>query len=205
MPVRPLPAVLVASALATAALALVALTGCTPTPPSPGSSSTTTPSVPPAREPTTTAAPTPTASVTAAPVDLTCSQLISRDTMYSFNPNFVNVGGWKPTGDTAAAQAVDHKGVACRWQNETSNDVIDLSVASFDEATLESLKNQAVTVSTLVPTYEGADEGYFAASGGTGTAVVFVRSYWIVMTSQQFAEPGDPADLIASVMAALPS
>jgi hypothetical protein len=199
----PVARLLPAAALVAAA-ALLTLAGCTPTPaPSPSRSASI--PVPTPHEPTTTAVPTPTASVTATPVDIACDKLISPDAMYAFNPNFVSIGTWKPNSGTAAAQAVANKGVACRWQNETSNDVIDLSVASFDTATLESLKNQAVGKSTLVPTYEGADEGYFAASGGTGTAVVFVRSYWIVLTSQQFAEPGDPADLVAAVMSALPA
>jgi hypothetical protein len=188
-----------------AVAAALTLTGCTPTPSPSSSASGTVAPVPTPNEPSTSAVPTPTASVIATPVRVACDKLISADTMYAFNPNFVSIGDWKPAASTAAGQAVAYKGVACRWQNETSNDVIDLSVASLDAATLESLKNQAVGVSTLVPTYEGADEGYFAASGGTGTAVVFVRSYWIVLTSQQFAEPGDPADLVASVMSALPS
>lgn len=188
--------------LAAAALVL-ALAGCTPAPsPSPSrSASDITP--PPAREPSTTAVPTPTASVVATPVGQSCTQLISADTIYAYNPNFVWIGPWTPAPGTAAAQATANKGVACRWQNETSNDVIDLSVADLDPATIESLKNQAVEKSTLVPTYEGADEGYFSAKGGTGTAIVFVKGYWIVLTSQQFAEPGDAADLVASVLAAL--
>jgi hypothetical protein len=186
-----------------AATAMLVLAGCTPTPsPTPShSESHVTP--PPAHEPSTSPVPTPTASVVATPVGATCAQLISPDTIYAFNPNFVPISSWKPSAGTAAAQAREYKGVACRWQNETSNDVIDLSVANLDAATIESLKNQAVDKSTLVPTYEGADEGYFSEGSGTGTAIVFVKGFWIVLTSQQFAEPGDPADLVASVLAAL--
>jgi hypothetical protein len=147
--------------------------------------------------------PTPTASVTATPVTQSCGQLISATAMYSFNPNFVALGAWTPASGSAAAQAKAEKGVACRWQNETSNDVIDLSVADLDAATIESLKNQAVAQSTLVPTYDGADEGYFSAGGDAGTAIVFVKSYWVVLTSQQFAEPGDAEQLVASVISAL--
>jgi hypothetical protein len=60
-----------------------------------------------------------------------------------------------------------------------------------------------VGASTLVPTYEGADEGYFRAGSGAGTAIVFVRTYWVVLTSQQFTEPGDAADLVHAVITAL--
>ena len=197
MPVRlrsALPVALVAVALA--------LVGCTPSPAA-SSSRTASPSAPPAKEPTTSAVPTPTASVTATPVGRTCAQLLSPDAVYAYNPNFVALSSFTPKAGSAGAQAIADKGVACRWQNETSNDVIDLSVAKLDAATLESLKNQAVASSTLVPTYAGADEGYFSAAGGSGTAIVFAKSSWIVMTSQQFAEPGDAETLVDAVIAAL--
>ena len=203
MPVRLRPALPVAAVAGALALAFaVALTGCTPADPTTPSASPT-PSVPTPHEPSATAVPTPTASVTATPVTQSCGQLISADTIYSYNPNFVALGAWTPVAGSAAAQAKAEKGVICRWQNETSNDVIDLSVANLDAATIESLKHQAVAASTLVPTYDGADEGYFSTSGDAGTAIVFVKSYWIVMTSQQFAEPGDAEQLVASVISAL--
>jgi hypothetical protein len=184
--------------------AALALAGCTPTA-SPSGSPTDQPSsaAPTAHEPSATAVPTPTASVVAKPVGKTCTQLISADQIYAYNPNFVPLTSWTPAAGTAAAQAKAEQGVACRWQNETSNDVIDLSVANLDAATIESLKNQSVGKSTLVPTYDGADEGYFSAANGTGTAIVFVKSYWIVLTSQQFAEPGDAADLVHTVITSL--
>jgi hypothetical protein len=205
MPVRLRIALPVAVASAVLALGLA---GCTPTP-SPttsGSRSASDPatSVPSAHDPTTTAVPSPTASATGSPVGRTCAQLISNNAIYAYNPNFVPITSFTPSAGSSAAQAVAYKGVACRWQNETSNDVIDLSVANLDAATIESLKNQSVAKSTLVPTYQGADEGYFSAGNGVGTAIVFVRSYWVVMTSQQFAEPGDAEQLVDGVIAALP-
>jgi len=199
MPVRlriVLPAAVVALAFA--------LAGCTPSPsPSGSATARNTPSAPPAREPSTTAIPTPTASVVGTPVGKSCVQLISNDDIYAYNPNFVPLTSYTPAAGSSGAQATAYKGVACRWQNETSNDVIDLSVAKLDAATIESLKNQAVAKSTLVPTYQGADEGYFSAANGTGTAIVFARSSWIVLTSQQFAEPGDAEQLVDGVIAAL--
>jgi hypothetical protein len=188
---------------AAAALAL-ALAGCAPTPASSSSSApVTTPPAPSPHEPSVTAAPTPTASVTAKPVGVTCAQLITPDGMYAYNPNFVALTSWSPASGTSAAQAVANKGVACRWQNETSNNVVDLSVANLDAATIESLKNQAVAKSQMVPTYQGADEGYFSVGSGAGTAIVFVKTFWVVMTSQQFAEPGDADQLLHSVITVL--
>jgi hypothetical protein len=188
--------------VAVVALAFV-LAGCTPSPAPSGHGTATRYPVPPAKDPTTTAVPTPTASATGTPVGRTCEQLLSAQAMYEYNPNFVPLTSFTPASGTAGAQAKQYKGVACRWQNETSNDVIDLSVADLDPATIESLKNQAVSKSTMVPTYQGAEEGYFSVGSGSGTAIAFVGSSWIVMTSQQFAEPGDAEMLMDPVIAAL--
>ena len=187
---------------AIAAVAIGVLAGCVSTPaPTPSATTTTTPD---ARfTPTPSNPPVPTATPSATPVSVACGKLIDPQTMYDFNPNFGLIDSWTPAAGSPAAVAKSDKGVACRWLNQTSGDLIDLSVASLDAASIESLKNQTVGASTMVPTYSGADEGYFSVANGIGTAVVFDRSYWIVLTSTFFAEPGDPSDLVASVLAAL--
>jgi hypothetical protein len=121
--------------------------------------------------------------------------------MYAFNPNFGPIGSWTPKPGTDAATAISEHGIACRWQNQTSGDTIDISVAHLDAASIEALKNDAVEKSTMVPTY--GDEAYFSVSGGVGTAIVFQGTYWLVATSVEFAEPGDPADLITAALSAL--
>jgi hypothetical protein len=122
--------------------------------------------------------------------------------MYDFNPNFSNIDGWTPASGTAAADALAADGVACRWKNDTSGEVIDVSVASFDTASLEALANDTYADSTMVPTY-GGDEAYFAVTDGVGEAVVFQDSYWVVVSSSYFLEPGDAEPIVASVLAAL--
>ena len=190
----------VSSALVAVALGLLA--GCDPTPsPSGGASDTPTPDS--RFTPTPSNPPVPTATPSATPVSVACSTLISPQKMYDFNPNFGIIDSWTPAAGSPAAVAKSEKGVACRWLNQTSGALIDLSVASLDAASIESLKNQTVGSSTMVPTYTDADEGYFTVSNDVGTAVVFDRTYWIVMTSTYFAEPGDPSELIQSVLDAL--
>lgn len=183
---------------ATALAVAVALAGCTtpdpsPTtaPPSPGDSASPTP------EPTETSAPP-----SSTPVDIACDALVPAQAMYDFNPNFSLIDEWTPAPDSAAADALDAEGVACRWQNDTSGEVIDVSVASFDTATLERLANDAYATSTMVPTY-GVDEAYFAVTNGVGEAILFQDDYWIVVSSSYFLEPGDAEPIVASVLAAL--
>jgi hypothetical protein len=181
-------------------LTIGVLSGCTPTPSpsaSASGSASSTPST--SASPTTTAVPTPSASST--PVTVGCSTLVSADTLYAFNPNFGLLTSWTPAPGSAAATAKSQSGVACRWSNQTSGDTIDISVAHLDAASIETLKNEAVSQGTLVSTY--GDKAYFGTAGGVGTAVVFQDNYWLVATSVDFAAPGDPADLIDSALTAL--
>jgi len=179
-------------------LALAALSGCVPTPtPSP----TDTASASASETPSATPTPSPTATAVSTPISIGCNALITPDDMYAFNPNFGLIASWTPKSGSAAATAKSEKGLACRWQNQTSGDTIDISAAHLDTASIESLKNDAVEKSTMVPTY--GDEAYFSVSGGVGTAIVFQGDFWLVATSVDFLEPGDPADLITAALSAL--
>jgi len=135
------------------------------------------------------------------PITIGCNTLITPDDIYAFNPNFALISNWTPKAGSAAATAKSEQGIACRWQNQTSGDTIDISAAHLDAASIEALKNAAVEKSTMVPTY--GDEAYFSVSGGVGTAIVFQGTYWLVASSVEFAEPGDPADLITAALSAL--
>jgi len=184
--------------LAVSALALAVLSGCVPTP-TPTSSGTA--SASPSSSPSASPTPSPTASTVSTPITIGCNTLITPDDIYAFNPNFGLIERWTPKAGSAAATAKSEQGIACRWQNQTSGDTIDVSVAHLDAASIEALKNAAVEKSTMVPTY--GDEAYFSVSGGVGTAIVFQGTYWLVATSVDFAEPGDPADLITAALGAL--
>ena len=184
--------------LAISALALAALSGCVPTPtPTPSGTTSTTPS----DTPSASSTPSPTATTVSTPITIDCNTLISPDDIYAFNPNFGLITAWTPKAGSAAATAKSEQGIACRWQNQTSGDTMDFSAAHLDPATIDSLKNAAVEKSTMVPTY--GDEAYFSVSGGVGTAIVFQGDFWLVATSVDFLEPGDPADLIDAALGAL--
>jgi len=183
--------------VALAALAIALLAGCTPdgdgTDPSsdPGASGT------PTAEPTTE----PTDEPIGVPVGVTCDELVSPDTIYIYNPNFGRIDDFTPEDGSAAASALKYQGVACRWQNGTSGENIDVSVAQLDEASLTALKNAAFEDSEMVPTY--GEEAYFSVNSGIGEAQVFQGPYWIVAESGAFLEPGDATEIIQSVVAAL--
>jgi len=183
--------------IAIAAITLALLVGCTPEPaPSETDLQGPNPSGDPSGEP----APTLTAQPVGTPIDFTCDELVSPDTVYQYNPNFVLVD-YEPSDGSVAASALEYSGVACRWQNQTSGDNIDISVANLDADTLTALKNAAFEDSEMVPTY--GEEAYFGLNGQVGSAQVFQGPYWIVAESPAFFEPGDATVIVESVIAAL--
>jgi hypothetical protein len=183
--------------LAAGAIALTLLAGCTPTggegdptsAPTDGSGETPAPTTEPTDQPGST------------PVDATCDQLVSSDTLYVYNPNFGPIDDFVPQTGSAGASALAHDGVACRWQNQTNGQNIDVSVAQLGDDELTALKNTAYADSEMVPTY--GDEAYFSNDGTVGVAQVFQGSFWIVAESPVFFEPGDATEIIQSVIAAL--
>jgi hypothetical protein len=182
--------------LAVAAIALVLLAGCVPT--DPGGDPSATPT-----GPVETASPTPepTDQPVGTPIDATCDELVTPDTLYIYNPNFGPVDDYVPDPSSPAATALSYEGVACRWQNQTDGQNIDLSVAQLDEDSLTALKNTAFETSEMVPTY--GEEAYFSVEQNVGVAQVFQGPYWIVVQSPVFFEPGDATELVQSVIAAL--
>lgn len=178
-------------------LTILLLAGCVPATVEPTASPTPTPT------PTVTAVeptPTPTADGSTA-VTVACDDLISPQTMYDFNPNFVLESGVSPAAGSLAAEAVASGGVFCRWINGSSRETIDLSVASPAPDALTARANDLVTSSNPVPTYEV--EGYFHLSGSIGVAQAITPPYWVAMVSPAFLEPGDAAPLMISAITAL--
>jgi len=191
---RTIPAVIALSASA------LLLSACVPTEPDPvGPNPTRT------IDPENTETPTPSATATAAPdveatpVDIACTDLISPEAMYAFNPNFLLLNNFTPEADSAAATALAAKGVACRWENSTSGVAIDVSVAKPSPAKRDALKSSA---GTATDEFFGFD-GYFAVAGQTGTAQLFSGDYWATLSSKAFFEAGDAAELAVDIRDAL--
>lgn len=185
-----------ASTLAVVVIAAGLLVGCVPEP-----TETNVPDPNPSGEPTGEPAPSLTATPTGTPIDRACEELVSADTLYTYNPNFTAIN-YTPREGSAADGALEYQGVACRWQNQTGGWNIDVSVAQLDENTLTALKNSAFEESEMVPTY--GDEAYFSVGdNGVGTAIVFVGPYWIVAESPVFLEPGDAIEIVESVITGL--
>jgi hypothetical protein len=116
--------------------------------------------------------------------------------MYDYNPNFALDSSYAPTPGSLAARAADYQGVACGWINETSRELISVTVSQPSEDALAQIGNGLVSSSNSVPTYE--IEGYFQLNGTMGEAEAIAAPYWITVSSTSFLEPGDAAPLVAA-------
>lgn len=177
-------------------LAVFALAGCVPTPDatkSPTDAVAPTPTSSPSGSPSATSTP-----AAGTPVTFDCNTLISRQTIYDFNPNFTLKTDYKAAAGSDASKAIGFKGLACGWINQTSSDVIAVSVAHPAAADLVTLKSAA---GTGTPVAGVGDSAWFASKSGTGEIQVFSGPYWITLSSVAFAEPVDLQNLAASVIA----
>ncbi|PXA70581.1 iron ABC transporter ATP-binding protein [Cryobacterium arcticum] len=198
-----------ALALTGAALALFALAGCAPeggTEPTASPTASSGATAEPTATATATAEPTATATPAPAPegtaVDKSCDQVLTADDVYALNPNFSVDPGYAATSDTAVT-ATTYSGISCGWINQSSGEVIEVSLAMPNDSLANNLKDAALANGDIVPTYGTAPEveGYF--SPGTGTAQVFANGYWVAVSSPDMIEPGDAERVMSTVLANL--
>lgn len=207
--VSPTRRVLVAVALA--AGTGLALSSCAQGTPSAAPSASDTPtassspsaSQQPSPEASSSPEPSANAVVESAKINLDCSQLISNQEMYDYNPNISLLDNVSLSGTSNVSTVNEIGGLTCQWVNASSEETIDVGVAKLTDAEIENLKNLAIERSSSVPTYRegGAEEGYFSTAGKEAQA--FVGDYWITMHSEMFLEPGDPQPLVADAIASL--
>lgn len=183
---------------AVALAAVLALAGCT----SPGDApdSTQPPAASGTPAPTGTAEPTPEPTEEPLPFEVACTDLVTLEQMYAFNPNFGEAPGYAPESD-AVTVVGDAQGTVCGWSNQTSGELIELGVATLPENAYAAQVGRAAVDSNAVPTYGTPPEveGFFSQSGGVGQAQVFADGYWIVLESTAFFEPGDAEQLVSAV------
>ncbi|MCI2958115.1 iron ABC transporter ATP-binding protein [Agromyces atrinae] len=187
-----------------ASAGLVLLAACSSPEPQATPSPTTSPSATaePTTEPSATSEPTATPDAFSAD----CTQLLSNDDVYAYNPNVGAAPDFEPT--TAAALAVvESGGVACGLLNQSSGATVEFAVAKPGEAVLSQRNDEAAVGSTWVPTYGTPPDvdGYFSATGGHGEAQAFTGPFWIVVDSTEFLEPGDAASLVEAIRANIAS
>jgi hypothetical protein len=136
-------------------------------------------------------------------VALSCGELLTLDDVYAFNPNYGTAPGFTATSADAKT-AVSYQGVACGLLNQSSGEIIEISVAIPNPALMASLTNLAMAGSNPVPSYGSAPiSGFFTTKGGTGEAQVFTDKYWVTLSSSAFGAPGDAERLMKAALSHL--
>ena len=199
MALAPSPLIRRTAAALVAASVVVALSACVDAgtrPSLPTDAGTPSPGLP-----TAPVTPTTTPTAGAEPLDIPCDELVDPQAIYDFDPNFALIGSYNPPAGSAADEALAAGGVACSWVRESGGTTIEVSAARLSDQEITDKKNAAFASSQMVPTY--GEEAYFEVEGGVGTAIVFQGSFWLVVSSPAFAEPGEPTGIIDSALAAL--
>ena len=197
--------------LAGGALFTLVLTGCSgadePTPTSSvaaTSGASAEPSESPA-PPSSSSSPTPTPEATGSPIAKTCDDLLSLQDVYDFNPNYGTAAAYAPTAGSLAETALDYNGLTCGYSNQSSGELIELSLVAPNDILMTTLKQKADSDSQAVPTYGTPPtvDGFFTSLSGSGEAQVFTQTYWVTLSSPVFGEPGDSERLMSAVLSHL--
>jgi hypothetical protein len=192
--------------LAGGALFAVILSGCASSDtPSPSDSATATSGA--TAEPTESAkpssSPTPTPEATGSPIAQSCGDLLTLQNIYDFNSNYGTAADYAPTAGSLAETAATYNGLTCGYSNQSSGELIEVSVVAPNDVLMTTLKQQADADSQAVPTYGTPPtvDGFFTYAGGSGQAQVFTGTYWVTISSPAFYnEPGAAEDLMSAVL-----
>ncbi|TFD65736.1 hypothetical protein [Cryobacterium ruanii] len=190
--------------LAGGALFALVLTGCSagdePTP-SDSAAATSEASAGPAES--ASPSPTPTPEATGSAITQTCGDLLTLQNVYDFNPNYGTAAGYSPSANGLAETAATYNGLTCGYSNQSSSELIELSLVAPNDVLMTTLKQQADADSQAVPTYGTPPtvDGFFTYVGGSGQAQVFTGTYWVTLSSPAFYnEPGAAEGLMSAVL-----
>jgi hypothetical protein len=184
--------------VATTVAIAVGLTGCLQsTAILPGNSSTASASTGSSPGPSASASSTPTPGATAPRFSENCGILLTPAQVYAYNPNFVADTGYSPKSGTVAAQVAANSGQICGWLDETSGSVIVVAIATPLSANLAAAKTAA---SGGTPISAGGEKGFFGVSNGIGSAQFFFGSFWLVVSSPDFATASDASAIYPTVV-----
>lgn len=144
-------------------------------------------------------APSPDVRVVGVPIGLDCTEILSPDALYAFNPSVGTNPDFEPTA--LAQQAVEYEGVACGWINQTSGVTLAVAVARFDPESLAIVRERAADREGS-QRVDGSD-AYFRVQDGMGVIEAFVDGDWVIIESEEFTSPGDFSELRAIIESSL--
>lgn len=182
------------------------LTACSSTDENP---SETTPTAMSESEAVASAMPTPSTPAPVLdesnPIYQACTDLISIQALYDFNPNYSYDASKTPATGSLGESAETKSGVYCGYVNLSSGDVIEVSAAKISDASLSSWTKKVTESSRPTDAYGVSPTtlGFFSRSNGEGVAQAISGPNWVAIVSESFFEPEDAAPLMAQVLNSL--
>lgn len=139
------------------------------------------------------------------PIYKACSELISIEALYDFNPNYSYDASATPTTGSLGEKALQKSGVFCRYLNLSNGSQIDVSVAQIPVASSADWNKKVEETSRPTDAYGNSPEvlGFFARSNNEGVAQAIQGTKWVAITSSTFFEAGDAAALMSQVLHSL--
>ena len=133
-----------------------------------------------------------------------CQDLISRQALYEFNPNFSLVTGQSPVQPAVSSPYEKLGGITCNYMNQTSGEVIQISLAKITESAVDipssSFAKGGSPVSSLST---GETKSFFSQSNGNYVFRVVRGSYILVTTSTLLSTPEDNYKFISPALTKL--
>ena len=192
--------------LTISAVSLLALTGCNSLNPSSSSSSPTSSSTP---DHIAEAIPTPSTPAPVLddsnPIYKACSDLISIEALYDFNPNYSYDASQGPSSGSLGEKAKSKDGVFCSYVNLSNGDRIDVAAAQISASSLSDWTKRITESSRPTDAYGNAPEtlGFFSRSNNEGVSQAIQGNKWVAISSTTFFEAGDASSLMSQVLHSL--
>lgn len=139
------------------------------------------------------------------PIYKTCSELISIEALYDFNPNYAYDASKTPESGSLGAKAKEKSGVFCSYVNLSNGDRLDVSVAQFSPISISDWTKTVTENSRPTDAY-GASPGilgFFSRSKNEGVSQAIQGNNWVAITSSTFYEAVDSVPLMSIVLNSL--
>ncbi|UYN82559.1 MAG: hypothetical protein KIT89_07280 [Microcella sp.] len=135
------------------------------------------------------------ASVVGIPLSLECSQVLSLEALYNYNPNVGADPDYAPS--PLAAQVLDLAGVSCGWINQTSSVRFSVSVAQLHSGVVEQIR-AASAAKQGAQALERAD-GYATEGAGRVVFDIFLGERWVIIEFPTGSVESDVLEIISSL------
>lgn len=191
---------IVGSLVASSALALVALTGCTGAPSA--TTSTSARLAAPSSTPTPTPTPTPTVFLgTGVPLGYSCDELVDPATIARVDRHLVINPAYRPDVSSSAERAVAIRGTACQWKDATTGATLIVTASHPDPPTLGDITSTTAGYATRTDIFGNDVAGYLV---NTQAEVITPTGYWATASSPLFSDAAMLKIVMDSVVDALP-